>query len=182
MKKILLIVVAAIFTSCSCLLSQVPPQTLYVDANCEARLPDYTLIVTATDNCGDVVLTQLPAPNTLLDVTNPAMEVTVTGTDVFGNRSQLKISVTLIDTVPPILNWPAGQIAMGEKGAIDLYKNWKEAVKVYGIAHWIHDQRWTQGMAFADTARILASLKTFTHAITLTDEEYADYVSFIENQ
>lgn len=179
MKKLFLLMAAALFTGCSCLLSQVPPQVIYVDSNCEGRLPDYTKVVQASDNCGDVVLTQMPAPNTLLDVQNPAMVVTVVGTDRFGNKAQLLINVTLVDTVPPVLNWPVGQIAMGEQGVTNLYRNWVDAVKVYGIAHWIYDQRWTQGMAFADTARIMDNLQYFTHIIKLDSTEYRQYESYM---
>lgn len=182
MKKIFIILVAAMLTSCGCLLSQVPPQVIYVDQNCQGRLPDYTKVVTASDNCGTVVLTQTPAANTLLDVATPAMVVTVTGTDRFGNRAQIVINVTLVDTVPPVLSWPAGQIAMGEQGMLNLYKNWEAAVKVHGMAQWVYDQRWTQGMPLADTARIMESLKYFTNVVKLTDAEYTQYVNYVQGK
>jgi len=180
--KQLLLILAVLLTSCSCLLSQVPPQTLYVDQNCEGRIPDYRLIVIASDNCAGLTLEQTPVPGTVLDVGNPGATVEIIATDAFGNKSnKLTIPVVLIDTIAPILEWPAGPIAMTDQQLIDVYKVWEAGVKVKGIADWIYDQTWTQGYAFADTARILASLKTFTHAITLTDEEYEQFVIYKES-
>jgi hypothetical protein len=180
MKKLVFLLCFA-FCGCTCMLSQVPPQTIYTDASCQGVLPDYTKIVTAVDNCGTVTLTQAPAAGFVLTVANPVQKVTVTGRDQFGNTSRMTIDVVLVDTVPPVLNWPAGQVAMTDAEMMYLYQNWESAIKVHGIAKWIYDQRWTQGIPFADTTRILESLKTFTHAITLTDAEYAQFVAFTQN-
>jgi hypothetical protein len=179
MKKIVFLFLSVFLSSCACVLSQVPPQTIYVDASCQGRIPDYTKIITANDNCGIVTLTQVPAAGFLLTVDNPVQDVVVTGTDRFGNKSQpLHISVTLIDTIKPILHWPQGQANMGEKGLLDLYANWEAAVKVYGIAQWMYDQHWTQGLAFADSTKINNELHYFTNVIKLSDDEYAQYVNF----
>lgn len=180
--KNLILILTVLLTSCSCLLSQVPPQTIYVDQNCEGTIPDYRPIVIATDNCAGLTLQQTPVPGTVLDVGNPGATVEIIATDAFGNKSnKLTIPVVLIDTIPPILEWPEGPISMTEQDLINIYKVWEAGVKVKGIADWIYDQSWTQGYAFADTARIMESLKTFTHAITLTDEEYNQFVTYKES-
>lgn len=173
-----------ISTSCGCLLSQVPPQVIMAGPGCQAPLPDYRTKVVASDNCsGTITITQTPAAGTILNVGQPTLTVVMTARDQFGNVSKpLNISVTLIDTVKPILSWPQGQANMNEQDVINLYKNWQEAVKVHGIAKWIYDQRWTQGMPFADTTRIMESLHYFTNIIKLTDEEYNQYVSYVESK
>jgi len=183
MKKLLGLALSIALVSCTCL-SQIPPQVLYVDNNCEAFLPDYTTQVVVTDNCPEgIVINQTPKAGTALTVSNPSVDVEIIAIDAFGNISdKLIISVTLTDTIAPILSWPIGQINMKESDVINLYNNWIAAVKVHGAAKWIYDQTWTNGYAFADTANILEGLKTFTHSITLTDEEYSEYLSIKQNK
>jgi len=190
MKKFLFLSLAMVLTSCGCLLSQIPPQTLYVNNNCEALLPDYTAQVLASDNCpAGMVINQIPIAGTILSVSNPAVDVEIQATDAFGNKSnKIIVSVVLIDTIAPILSWPIGQINMKDNDLINIYKAWEAGVKVKGIADWIYDQSWTQGMAFADTlyidscgiahlANIPEGLKYFNHSIKITDEELAEYIA-----
>lgn len=182
-KSLILLIFMLVFTSCGCLLSQVPPQTIYADSNCEGILPDYTTMVLASDNCeGPITISQTPIAGTKLTVVNPTINVVVVARDVFGNMSKpLSISVSLIDTIPPVLSWPIGQVNMTEDDILNLYRNWEAGVKVHGAAKWVYDQSWTQGLPFADTTAIINGLKIFTHAIELTDDEYAQYVSYIES-
>jgi hypothetical protein len=182
MKKYLFILIALLISGCGCVLTQVPPQTIQADVNCQALLPDYTKIVLAFDHCNrPLTKQQSPLPGTLLTINNPAITVTITAKNDLGIMSEpMYISVLLIDTVKPILSWPVGQLNMTEQDVINLYKNWEAAVKVHGIAKWMYDQKWTGGMAFADTTRIENELHFFTNIITLTDEEYAQYVTFVE--
>ena len=181
MKK-LLFLLPILLCGCSCLLSQIPPQTIYVGENCQGVIPDYRPIVIATDNCEGLTLEQNPLPGTILGVNNPAVDVEIVGTDAFGNVSNtLTVPVILIDTIAPVLSWPIGQVAMEEKAVLDLYRNWEAAVKVHGIAKWIYDQSWTQGLPFADTLQMMESLKTFTHSITLTDMEYSEFLTYMNN-
>jgi hypothetical protein len=143
-------------------------------------LPDYRTKVIVSDNCpAGTTLTQTPVAGTILGVLNPSVNVVITARDAFGNVSKpLNIPVVLVDTIAPILSWPIGQANMSEQEVIYLYQNWVAAVKVSGIARWMYDRRWTQGFAFADTARIEESLKYFTNIIKLTDEEYSQYVNY----
>lgn len=184
MKTLLLILSVIFLSGCSCILSQIPPQTVYANDNCQGFIPDYRPMIVISDNCPDgVVLVQMPLPGTIVDDVHPSITVNIWGDDASGNRSNvIEIPVLLIDTVPPILSWPEGQIAMTETDLNNVYKNWEAGVKVKGIAHWIYDQGWTQGFPFADTAYIMENLKTFTHAITLTDEEYNIYKSLMDSK
>lgn len=182
--KIVILILGLLMTSCGCLLSQVPPQTLYVNQNCEGILPDYRTKVIVTDNCpAGTILTQTPVAGTILGVLNPSINVVITARDAFGNVSKpLNIPVVLVDTIAPILSFPIGQANMTDQDLVNLYNNWIAAVKVHGIAKWMYDRSWTQGMAFADTARIEENLKYFTNIIKLSDEEYAQYVNYISGK
>ena len=101
MKKLLFLLSVVIFSSCSCLLSQIPPQYLYVDETCGAALPDYLSKVQATDNCGIDTLWQSPTMGTWL--TEPATTVLIRAIDKFGNHTDLMFTVQLLDTVPPVI-------------------------------------------------------------------------------
>jgi hypothetical protein len=180
MKKILFLICSILLTSCGCVLSQIPPQTIQVNQNCEGILPDYTKIPTATDNCpGTPLIRQSPIAGTILTVNNPAITVVITAVDAFGNVSKpMNVSVTLIDTVKPILHWPVAQINMSEQDMINLYDNWIAAVKVHGIAKWMYDRKWTQGISFKDSS-VVDNLKYFSNVIKLTDDEYSQYVAYM---
>ena len=180
MKKLLFLLLIPLF-GCTCVLSQIPPQVIYVDENCQGAIPDYTLIVIASDNCGDVVLTQDPLPGTIMDINNPIENVLITATDLQGNYSQLSVVVTLVDTIPPILEWPAGQIAMGSAGAGYLWENLLAKVDA-DIAHFMYDRSRTQGMPFADSTQIEENLHWFTFNHRLTDDQLQEYIQYVESQ
>jgi len=180
MKKLLLIL-SVILSGCSCVLSQIPPQVIYAGQGCVAPLPDYRLSVTISDNCQVSEVTQTPTPGFLLTATSMITNVKIRAVDNSGNSSEVTFSVTMLDTIPPIIGIDALTV-MTDQQMINLYKNWEESVKIVGLAKWIYDQRWSQGMAFADSAYILSQLHRFNHEIILTDEEYDEYVSIIENQ
>lgn len=178
---LLAMVMMVFVASCSCVLSQVPPQTIYANANCEAVLPDYTPQVTASDNCGDVVLAQSPEAGYILTAANPVVDVIITGTDQFGNTAFLTIPVSMVDTIPPILEWVTGVASITEQDVVNMYTNWVEAVKVHGIAKWIYDQSWKPDtLEFAPGVE--RSLWYFTNIIELDSTEYAEYVSYMEGQ
>lgn len=106
MKKFfVLLSVVLLLSSCSCLLSQIPPQYIYVGVDCEAALPDYTTKVIATDNCLVKSLTQTPIVGTILNATNPTVTVVIRATDSFNNFSEVSFDVTALDTVPPVITY-----------------------------------------------------------------------------
>ena len=178
MKKIVyLIGVLILASSCTCVLSQIPPQTVYADVNCEALLPDYTPQVMASDNCGQVVLTQSPEAGTLLTADSPALDVTITATDQFGNEAYLVVPVALIDTIPHILEWFEGVATLDEEDVVNAYMNWEQMIKVHGIAKWIYDQSWKPDtLEFAEGVE--EQLWYFTHSIALDSTEYQEYLSY----
>lgn len=98
-KMIVLFGALLILSSCSCLMSQVPPQYLYVGADCGAALPDYLPMIRVTDNCQVVSVEQTPSRGTWL--TTPTTTVLIRATDNFNNFTDMMFTVTLLDTVPP---------------------------------------------------------------------------------
>lgn len=111
MKKIAILLGFVAMYSCTCQIavSQVPPQYLLVDENCQAILPDYTTdeYITVTDNCGVKSKVQTPAPGYILDAANKTVEVTIRATDNFDNFSEIKFMVTAKDEQPPVIS-PTG--------------------------------------------------------------------------
>ena len=73
-------------------------QTETPDASCNFTLPDYTGLVTATDNCGVPTLVQSPVAGTVISGTTT---ITMTSTDANGNISACTFDVTLNDVTPP---------------------------------------------------------------------------------
>jgi len=179
MKKIVyLIGVLILSSSCTCVLSQIPPQTIYANAECEAILPDYTLQVVASDNCeGEVLLMQSPAPGTLLTAADPVVDVLITGVDQFGNEAHLIVPVSLVDTIPPLLEWVEGVASIQEHDLINMYNNFEQAVKYHGIAEWVYNRGWVP-----DTLTLSPgaeqSLWHFTNTLSLDSTEYAEYLTY----
>ncbi|MBN2777226.1 MAG: HYR domain-containing protein [Bacteroidales bacterium] len=93
---------------------------------CNATLPDYTGLVTKSDNCtaeGDIALTQSPISGTTLSGGhNSTQVVTVTATDESGNFRACSFTVTVKDTEAPVLSGCPSNIVQdtdeGEAGAI----------------------------------------------------------------
>ncbi|MES2006154.1 MAG: choice-of-anchor D domain-containing protein [Bacteroidota bacterium] len=84
-------------------------QTLNLDASCNATLPDYRSLVTATDNCtpsNALTITQSPAAGTSVNAKG-AMIITFTVTDASNNSSTCTISVDKKDVTAPVINCPA---------------------------------------------------------------------------
>jgi len=74
MKRFNLLFVALMVMVTSCCLSQIPTQYAYVDADCNAPLPDYAGIVVVSDNCEIVSITQLPPPGILISGTTNGVQ------------------------------------------------------------------------------------------------------------
>ena len=79
--------------------------------NCNATLPDYTSLATASDNCtatGSIVKTQSPVAGTILTGGhNSTQLVTITATDVAGNSQNCSFTVTVKDTELPVISGSA---------------------------------------------------------------------------
>jgi len=82
-------------------------QNLTVDSNCDATLPDYTSMVTLSDNCtsaGLLTLTQSPVSGISIS-TNTVITMTVT--DLENNSSTCTFTAVVIDDIDPILTCPS---------------------------------------------------------------------------
>jgi len=125
MKKLLFLSLLALIASgCSCILSQIPPQYIYADANCSGVLPNYIPQVTVSDNCGNVTVIQIPAAGFVLNATNQSTNVIIRAKDAFNNTSEVNFTVTLLDTVPPTII-PSGDL---------LTDNWVKINNLYDSA------------------------------------------------
>ena len=81
------------------------PQSISLDANCSAVLPNYTSLLTVSDNCtatNALVITQSPAAGTAINATG-TMTVTFTVKDAANNTSTCSIIVTKKDVTPPVI-------------------------------------------------------------------------------
>jgi hypothetical protein len=70
-------------------------QTILVGAGCTALIPNYTFLVTATDNCGVPTLTQSPAPGSSISL-GATVSITVQATDASGNASLCVFNLTAV--------------------------------------------------------------------------------------
>lgn len=87
---------------------------LYVsEENCTADLPNYLDSVIVTDNCGVKSVIQEPPAGTVLDATTPQYTVTITATDDFNNVTKTSFIVTLLDTVPPRIEYNYLSLTVG---------------------------------------------------------------------
>ncbi len=85
-------------------------KTLYVQTDCQAVLADYRSSVTASDNCtsdSKLVVLQSPEPNTLLGLGQNLITISVK--DMSGNESVNTFTVTVTDTVQPVVVCPENQ-------------------------------------------------------------------------
>jgi len=98
-------------SSCTCLLSQIPPQMIYAGVGCAAPLPDYIPLVAVSDNCSIASVTQTPSAGFILNSTNQSATVRIRATDVFNNWTEVSFLVTLVDTVKPVITWNGPAIA-----------------------------------------------------------------------
>ncbi len=122
MKKILFILTITLLSGCGCILSQIPPQKVYATAtSCTALLPDYRAKIIASDNCEITSLVQTPTAGYVLGPTNKTITVTVKATDASGNFRQVVFSVTLLDTVKPMLTIDPSLLAYQMKQIDEIY-------------------------------------------------------------
>ena len=128
MKKIAILLGIVAMYSCTCqiAISQVPPQYLLVDENCQAVLPDYTTAeyITVTDNCGVKSTVQTPDPGYVLNAVNQTVTVVIRATDNFGNFSETSFTVTAKDEQPPVIK-PTGKLVAD---------NWNVINSMYDMA------------------------------------------------
>ncbi|MEM0997664.1 MAG: HYR domain-containing protein [Bacteroidota bacterium] len=86
-------------------LSCPPAQTVSLNANCQAQVPDLTVQANATDNCSSPNLTQSPASGTIVSGSSAQM-ITITATDGSGNTDNCMVSVNFLDLAQPTVSCP----------------------------------------------------------------------------
>ena len=83
------------------------------NANCDFALEDYTDRAVVADNCtdaADLVITQNPAPGTIVNGQAAIQAVTLIVTDPSGNRDSCTFDLTLQDTIPPSIVCPQPKV------------------------------------------------------------------------
>jgi predicted RecA/RadA family phage recombinase len=75
---------------------------LFVDGDCSAEIDDYSTSAIVSDNCGVLVVDQLPAAGEVLTV-GDSVTANLTVTDVNGNNSSCTFEIVAIDTMTPQL-------------------------------------------------------------------------------
>ncbi|SEP79506.1 HYR domain-containing protein [Neolewinella agarilytica] len=94
--------------------------TIYVDAGCMALLPDLVAVTTATDNCADatggsgIVITQSPLALTEYSSDDTEVAVVLMADDGNGNTSQCVVTVTLQDTISPMITCPDNEVLIAD--------------------------------------------------------------------
>lgn len=83
------------------------PTTASADASCLAAIPDRRAAATKSDNCGDVTVTQSPAPGTIVGLGTHT--ITLTATDSSGNTSTCQTTFTVVDTTAPTFTFTGTQ-------------------------------------------------------------------------
>ena len=112
MKKLtFLFAVMLLASSCTCLMSQIPPQMIYAGEGCAAPLPNYVTLVAVSDNCQIKSVTQTPSAGFMLNSDTQTTTVKIRATDAFDNWTEVSFQVTLIDTVKPVITWEGEAIA-----------------------------------------------------------------------
>ena len=84
-------------------------QNVIVDNNCNVSVLDYTTDVLSNDNCAiqsSISLSQVPIAGTMLSGAGNTQLINVTGNDGNGNSSNCSFTITLIDTLPPVIACP----------------------------------------------------------------------------
>lgn len=89
-------------------IDSIPPQVScigdqlgQVDVNCEFVVPDYRILVVATDNCvEEPILEQIPAPNSIISENT---EVKIIAWDKNNNSDTCSFRLTLTDPFPPVM-------------------------------------------------------------------------------
>ncbi|MBD3636564.1 MAG: HYR domain-containing protein [Crocinitomicaceae bacterium] len=82
-------------------------QNEYVDVTCKYAVPNYTGLVTGSDNCGTFNVTQSPSAGSAIS-TNTTVILTVD--DGNGNSSSCNFNILLSDTISPSISCPPGNI------------------------------------------------------------------------
>lgn len=118
------------------LVDDIPPvitcledQSIKVDENCEANIPDFTTKVTATDNLSVITsISQEPLAGTMVSYGN--LEIKMTAIDEAGNAASCTFMLQVTDTIKPEITQIAEQtIYFNEAGKI-IVPNYTSEAKI----------------------------------------------------
>jgi len=83
--------------------------TIYLNENCEAIVPNYTHLATISDNCTDdefLIVTQTPSPGTIFTEPNVTHTITLVVDDGNGNTAECTFEMTVFDSTEPLIICP----------------------------------------------------------------------------
>lgn len=96
------------------MLTCVEDQMIEAEMMCMATLPDFTTLVMASDNSGDVpMLSQMPMPGMMI---SEETTVTITATDASGNVATCSFVVSISDMTPPSISCTVGAMVANPLG------------------------------------------------------------------
>ena len=85
---------------------------LSVDDDCPIAMPDFRSLATISDNCSDVnklTVTQSPVAGTMISGHGTSILITISATDEYNNTATCTFTLSLQDTIAPMLTCPAKQ-------------------------------------------------------------------------
>jgi hypothetical protein len=171
MKKLIGFLIVAGLVACNCIGQVVKTQTIYATSTCQAPLPNYTTIVTVSDNCNIKSFTQTPVAGTMLNAANPAVTVTLRAEDNGGNVRTKSFQVVLLDTIKPVLNFPAQMLAYTQEQFNYVYIDIVEPYIKEMILDWAFNFDWNANELIIPGDTIWY----WNHVVTATKEEIQAY-------
>lgn len=170
MKKLIGFLIVAGLVACNCIGQVVKTQTIYATSTCQAPLPNYTTIVTVSDNCNIKSFTQVPVAGTMLTAANPAVTVTLRVEDNAGNIRTKAFQVVLLDTIKPVFNFPAQMLAYTPSQINGMYLAFETSVKEM-IMDWAFNFDWNANELIIPGDTIWY----WNHVVIATKEEIKAY-------
>ncbi|MEM9835353.1 MAG: HYR domain-containing protein, partial [Bacteroidota bacterium] len=104
--------------------------------NCDAELPDFSGDATVTNECmspaAGVTFTQAPTAGTIIQSSQLDLPqtVTLTAQDINGNLANCTFTVTMIDTLAPMLTCPSDDVRSVDASCQHLIRNYLNSVTV----------------------------------------------------
>ena len=93
-------------------------------AGCGFTVPDYTGLISATDYCANVTITQSPVAGSLLTVTHDEIKtITLYAKDDYGNTASTTFDITLKDVTPPIPSTKPITVQLDGTGNVTILDN-----------------------------------------------------------
>jgi len=79
------------------------------DNNCEYLIPSYDTILNITDECSSFTYSQSIAAGTILSGISSTQDIAILVADLAGNSNSCTFTITIIDTLAPIITCPGDQ-------------------------------------------------------------------------